>query len=194
MAPSGTVSTRALACALACALAGPRAAALRPAAHGVWRVAARVPASSPVRRIRAANPLDEEGEFERYEVLRNVLDGMAHPVEVNELVSLLLGYGGCTPYVEPERALAWQVEFPACPDVFADESDAFSWLESDIPDDPEQLDAMRVLFEAMYGEEAVRMAQKSGDPEYLRRSTIVTWIVLTTRYWSQVVSKPPEPD
>lgn len=164
-------------------------------------VSVRVATASPARRIRAANPLDEESDFERYEVLRNILDGGAHAVEVNELIALLLGYSEFTPYVEPERARAWQTEFPTCPDLFADEagddagdeSDAFSWLEADIPDDPEQLEAMQVLFETLYGEEAVRLAQKSGDPDFARRSTIVTWIVLTTKYWTDVAMAPSKP-
>lgn len=176
--------------ALACAVPGVGAAAPSAALRGAPSAQRRVPAASPARRIRASNPLDGESDYERYEVLRNVVDGTAHEVEVNELVALLLGYGGTTPYVAPERALQWQAEFPVCPDVFSDESDAFSWLESDIPDDTEQLEAMEVLFETLYGEEAVKMARNSGDLEFARRSAVVTWIVLTTTYWTEIVTAP----
>jgi hypothetical protein len=149
----------------------------------------RVSRASSVRNIRARNPLDGESDFERYEVLGNILDSGTSEEEVNRLVSLLLGYGRHRPYVEAERARAWQTEFPSPPDLFAIESDAFAWLESDIPDDPDQIESMQVLFRTLHGEEAVAMAQRSGDPEFARRSTIVTWMVLTTSYWSEIVSR-----
>ena len=148
------------------------------------------PSAAPARqRIAARNPLDGESDFERYEVLRRILDGGASDAEVNQLVTLLLGYGAHTPYVDDERARSWQTEFPVLPDLFDEESDAFSWVEADIPDDEEQLASMQVLFEAMYGETAVQMAQSSGDPAFARRSAIVSWMVLTTAYWSDIVAR-----
>lgn len=149
----------------------------------------RASAASARQRIAARNPLDGESDFERYEVLRTILDGGASDAEVNRLVALLLGYGSHTPYVDDERARSWQTEFPAPPDLFDEESDAFSWVEADIPDDEEQLASMQVLFEAMYGETAVQMAQACGDPAFARRSAVVSWMVLTTNYWSDIVAR-----
>jgi hypothetical protein len=149
----------------------------------------RASTTSSRQRITARNPLDDESAFERYEVLRGILDCGTSDAEVNQLVSLLLGYGPHSPYVDDERARAWQTEFPMLPDLFGEKSDAFSRVEAEIPDDEEQLASMQVLFEAMYGETAVQMAQSSGEPAFARRSAIVSWMVLTTDYWSDMVAR-----
>lgn len=136
------------------------------------------------------NPLEDESDFDRYITLRGVLDGSSSEAEVNQLVRRILGYDGLTPLVDDERALAWHTEFPNGPDAFDDASGTMPWMDDDIPDDPEQLQAMRVLFDAMYGEQATAIARETRDPVFARRSTVVTWIVLTTSYWSEVVSSP----
>jgi hypothetical protein len=49
---------------------------------------------------------------------------------------------------------------------------------------------MNVLLEALYGEEAVAVAHRTCDPDFARRSAIVSWMVLTTTYWSEIVTAP----
>eukprot|EP00302_Diacronema_sp_CCMP2436_P012186 CAMPEP_0179875668 /NCGR_PEP_ID=MMETSP0982-20121206/23691_1 /TAXON_ID=483367 /ORGANISM="non described non described, Strain CCMP 2436" /LENGTH=178 /DNA_ID=CAMNT_0021767839 /DNA_START=1 /DNA_END=537 /DNA_ORIENTATION=+ len=150
----------------------------------------RATACPRAAHVRAYNPLDGESDFDRYQTLRNIVDGTAAGEEVDRLVALLLGFGGHSAYVDDARAHAWQTEFVNGPDLFAEVSDSFAWLESDIPDDDDQAAAMRVLLEALYGEEAVAVAQRTGDPDFARRSTIVSWMVLTTTYWSDIVAAP----
>ncbi|KAJ1638195.1 hypothetical protein T492DRAFT_1140098 [Pavlovales sp. CCMP2436] len=132
----------------------------------------RATACPRAAHVRAYNPLDGESDFDRYQTLRNIVDGTAAGEEVDRLVALLLGFGGHSAYVDDARAHAWQTEFVNGPDLFAEAA------------------AMRVLLEALYGEEAVAVAQRTGDPDFARRSTIVSWMVLTTTYWSDIVAAP----
>mmetsp|Transcript_1957 Transcript_1957/g.6478 ORF Transcript_1957/g.6478 Transcript_1957/m.6478 type:complete len:182 (+) Transcript_1957:56-601(+) len=146
-------------------------------------------AACRARRVHPAVSVIGRSDFERYTQLREILDGTASDDDIHELVHALLGYRGSKPMVDEERARAWRAEFPEGPDLSDDATIAFAWLEAEIPDDVEQLDAMRVLFDTLYGEGATKQAIAARDPEFSRRSTIVTWVVLTTGYWAEIVSR-----
>lgn len=156
------------------------------ALHAGWRFCeiphARPSAATP-RKLSMSGEVElPSSAFERYNQLRDILDGSFSEESLRALVRMILGYGGRPGLVAADRALMWQSEFPEGPDFSSDATEAYSWMEADIPDDLEQLDAMRVLLETLHGEQATKIALQNGDEQFQRRSTIVTWMVLTTSY------------
>lgn len=129
----------------------------------------------------AATDWDDSNDFERYTLLRKMLDGGMGPHEVNHAAWRGLGYS-----CGPEGALL-APDGTACtspPDVLSDAT-TLAHLEAQLPHEDssefwdEELEQLGTLIDTLHGAELTRLLVEEADADFLARRTVVMWLYMT---------------
>eukprot|EP00953_Heterococcus_sp_UTEX-ZZ885_P031584 16557-Heterococcus_DN1.PRE.4 len=124
-----------------------------------------------------------DGEFERYRWLGKFMEELVGWEEANRIMAISLGY---RPAAEIGGALddsavadVWRSRgTPGAPD-FSTELSVLAIAEAQLPQHPDDQEAMEDFLEVVYGEEAKKMADAStgaDSEEYRRRAVVFKWL------------------
>jgi hypothetical protein len=124
-----------------------------------------------------------DGEFERYRWLGKFMEELVGWEEANRIMAISLGYRPAAESGEvlDDSAVAdvWRSRgTPGAPD-FSTELSVLAIAEAQLPQHPDDQEAMEDFLEVVYGEEAKKMADASigaDSEEYRRRAVVFKWL------------------
>jgi hypothetical protein len=124
-----------------------------------------------------------DGEFERYRWLGKFMEELVGWEEANRIMAISIGY---MPAAESGGALddsavadVWRSRGTAGAPDFSTELSVLAIAEAQLPQHPDDQEAMEDFLEVVYGEEAKKMADANTDAdseEYRRRAVVFKWL------------------